>query len=52
MYETKWYHAYQDGPADNVEYDTEEEAKTALKKIRKDLRRGTCVMSRTRQITE
>jgi hypothetical protein len=50
--ETVWYLAVQDGRADNVEYQTEAEAKAVLKKLkrsgRSDLYRGHCVMCHTR----
>lgn len=45
--EIKWYLAFQDGPADNEEYNTEAQAKAALKKVSPSLRRSMCIMSRT-----
>lgn len=48
--ETYWYLAYQDGPADNERYPTEDDAKTALKNLRKRGRgvgRDICIMSKT-----
>lgn len=43
---TEWYLALQDGPADNDRYETEAQAKAALKKLGKD-GRGICVMAQT-----
>ncbi len=47
--ETVYYLAFQDGPANNDEYDTENEAKEALSKIDEVFRRGICVMSRVKR---
>lgn len=46
--ETVWYLAFQDGPADDQEYATEEAAKKALKRLEE--KRGVCVMSRSREV--
>ena len=47
-----WYLALQDGPLNDVEYSTEAAAKEALKRLKKerrDLHLGTCVMSRVHE---
>lgn len=43
---TEWYLAFQDGPADNRTFETEEEAKAAWKKMGSE-KKGTMVTSRT-----
>lgn len=49
--ETKWYLAYQDGPASNETYDTESEANAALAALRKKGQGyDICVMSRTQEV--
>lgn len=50
MWETYWYLALQDGRDSDTDYDTEEEAKAALKKIPKEFRRSMCVMSGRRRL--
>lgn len=48
-----WYLAFQDGPMDNIEYETEEAAKKALKRLRKVDKftsMGVCIMSREHRV--
>lgn len=46
--ETVWYLAFQDGPADDLEYPTEALAKKALRRLKE--KRGVCVRSRSREV--
>ncbi len=46
IFQEQWYLAYQDGACDDVRYETEQEAKAALKKLGKLGGRGICVMSK------
>lgn len=51
MLETKWYFTAQDG-REGDGFDTEAEAKAALKKLSPSIRRGYHITSVTRQISE
>ncbi len=42
----EWYLSYQDGAATNERFDTEKEAKLALKKLGREGGRGICITSR------
>lgn len=51
MYETRWYFTLQDG-REGEGYETEAEAKAALKKLDPSIRRAYHITSFTTQVTE
>ena len=48
IYKTIWYLAYQDGRADNIDYNSYEEAKAAFDRIGD---KSTCIRSERKRVT-